>query len=698
MKTEKDCEINKNRPDLKTKKERVSKSPSSSSKNNSNKKIVEIISKEKNFKPPNLIPTKFENKPQSSQSRNSNNSENKSNNNSQNLNNEIETLKENEKEINLSDNEILKNDIPLKPKKPQNSYGINYLEHKYNELKNDIQPEIMNGINEGIDKVLNEIKLNIENNELEINSDKKRINEIILDKTTIKLLTGDIEGTIKLKNLKDLTGRKQDLEKKIEKLEEEIKSIEVNSKNNTLLINPQTQVDENIKKAQIKEIKENKEILLQKLNSINEQVEKLMIDEEQISQMKKLNIKQFLDNFDKDKEIIEQRAKKYEEEKKLRDQKIISSLLKANEKKEKEMDNMKKEEEEKRKKILEQIRLKELEIIQKRSKENSEKIQFIREHVNDKPANENEYLFKVLENQYKEREENEIKKEIMKHKERIKENLMTKEEINQFQKKQKENEIKRLAEVEEERKKLHEQWKKTKENLPKFESSIMQKVKKEEEQIKEQKELEEFKKKTKLKEVKNYSEAVTKLFLPKIDENVKKEREERIKNLTSKNNIQKHHTKKNQRILLVKPDPNKPKKYNWELKLTPTIEEKQINDNNKKNRTRSKSAHKHKPLDKAPDYLTEMRLQKNDERNSNSSQSQYRGKKWDKMINNNKNSLMENVENIKMKAEILEKKAKMNEKLLQTKGEVNFEMQENVSNLLIDAIKAKLTILENINK
>ena len=698
MKTEKDCEINKNRPDLKTKKERVSKSPSTSSKNNSNKKITEIISKEKNFIPPNLIPTKFENKPQSSQSRNSNNSENKSNNNSQNLNNEIETLKENEKEINLSDNEILKNDIPLKPKKPQNSYGINYLEHKYNELKNDIQPEIMNGINEGIDKILNEIKLNIENNELEINSDKKKINEIILDKTTIKLLSGDIEGTIKLKNLKDLTGRKQDLEKKIEKLEEEIKAIEVNSKNNTLLLNPQTQVDENIKKAQIKEIKENKEILLQKLNSINEQVEKLMIDEEQISQMKKLNIKQFLDNFDKDKEIIEQRAKKYEEEKKLRDQKIISSLLKANEKKEKEMDNMKKEEEEKRKKILEQIRLKELEIIQKRSKENSEKIQFIREHVNDKPANENEYLFKVLENQYKEREENEIKKEIMKHKERIKENFVSKEEINEFQKKQKENELKRLAEVEEERKKLHEQWKKTKENLPKFESSIMQKVKKEEEQIKEQKELEEFKKKTKLKEVKNYSEAVTKLFLPKIDENVKKEREERIKNLTSKNNIQKHHTKKNQRILLVKPDPNKPKKYNWELKLTPTIEEKQINDNNKKNRTRSKSAHKHKPLEKAPDYLTEMRLQKNDERNSNSSQSQYRGKKWDKMINNNKNSLMENVENIKMKAEILEKKAKMNEKLLQTKGEVNFEMQENVSNLLIDAIKAKLTILENINK
>ena len=52
----------------------------------------------------------------------------------------------------------------------------------------------------------------------------------------------------------------------------------------------------------------------------------------------------------------------------------------------------------------------------------------------------------------------------------------------------------------------------------------------------------------------------------------------------------------------------------------------------------------------------------------------------------------------KIKAEQLENKAKMNEKLLQAKGEVNVEMQENVSNLLIDAIKAKLTILENINK
>ena len=684
MKSNTNIESNKNRPDLKTKKEKMNKAPIPLSKNSSNKKIT--LSKDKNFKLPNITATKLEKKPQSAQLRNLKKIKKESNNN-------LITEK-----IILSENEIIKNDIPLKPKKPNKTFGNNYLENKYNLIKDDIQPEIINGINEGIDSILEEIKLCLENNELEINPEQKLINDIQLPN---KLLS-DIEESIKIQKIKDLTERKQDLKKKIDKIDEEIKTIEYNSRENSFYGNPSSQiVDENIRKAQMKEFKETKEILLQKLTGINEQVQKLMINEEEISKMKKVNIKQFLDNFEKDKEIIEQRAKKYEEEKKLREQKMNSSIIKANEKKEKEINIKKKKEEEEKKKSLEQIRLKELERIQKRTKENLEKIQFIKEHVNDKPANENVYLFKVLETQFKEKEENEIKNEIMKHKERIKENFITIEEINEFQKKQKENEIKRLAEVEEERKKLHEQWKKTKQNLPKFESSIMQKVKMEEEQLKEQKEMEEFKRKIKLKEIKNYSDAVTKLFLPKINENIKKEREDRIKHLLVKNNIQKHHTKKNQRILLVKPDPNKPKKYKWDLKLNSIEEKKEINEIKKinNNKSRSKSANKHKPLEKAPDYLTEMRLQKgNNDRNINSSLSHYRGKQWEKMINDNKNTLIENVEKIKIKAEQIENKAKMNEILLNTKGEINIEMQENVSNMLIDAIKAKLTILENINK
>ncbi len=61
---------------------------------------------------------------------------------------------------------------------------------------------------------------------------------------------------------------------------------------------------------------------------------------------------------------------------------------------------------------------------------------------------------------------------------------------------------------------------------------------------------------------------------------------------------------------------------------------------------------------------------------------------------------MENVEQIKIKANMLEEQAKMKEKFLQLNGgaEKNPELGENVSNMLIDALKAKLTILESISK
>ena len=57
------------------------------------------------------------------------------------------------------------------------------------------------------------------------------------------------------------------------------------------------------------------------------------------------------------------------------------------------------------------------------------------------------------------------------------------------EKKQKELELKRLAEIEEEKKKLKEQWKQTKDILPKFESSAMQLIRQEEKKNKEKKEL-----------------------------------------------------------------------------------------------------------------------------------------------------------------------------------------------------------------
>jgi hypothetical protein len=69
------------------------------------------------------------------------------------------------------------------------------------------------------------------------------------------------------------------------------------------------------------------------------------------------------------------------------------------------------------------------------------------------------------------------------------------------------------------------------------------------------------------------------------------------------------------------------------------------------------------------------------------------------MINNNKFSLYENVENIKLKAKLLDDQCKKKEQLLKLNGgtEKNPEIGSDLSNMLLDAIKAKLTILENIS-
>ena len=615
----------------------------------------------------------------------------------------------------LPESEVIEPDEPLpeEGKLPNPNFCKYYVSNLLNPIKAEIEPSILSGVEIGLNKILLNIQDDLEENKYEINPETKSVNEIKNLNNNASMIpkypAANYEASIKLQKIKELSQRKKRIEKQINQIDENIRLIDEEKTTNFVgsascgyIDFPTSVVDENIKKAQIKENKQTKELLLAKLNGINEQVQKLMENEEELANMKKLNVKEFLENFEKNKEKAEELAKKYDEEQKIREQKIMNSVRKSSDRRQKEYEQQVLEEEERKKKELEKTRLKELERIRGRTKENLDKLNYIRQHVNDKPANVNEYLFKALENKYKEKANNEIKVEILKHKEKIKENSVSLEEIFDFEKKQKELELKRLAEIEEEKKKLKDQWKQTKDILPKFESSAMQIIKQEEKKNKEKKELEEFKKKLKQQEIKNYGEVVNKLFLPKINQSMKKEREDRIKNLDTKNNIQ-HITKKknNGRILLKKPDPNKPSKFSWKLKLE-TEEPDKLSLNNKKvnlnKNKRARSAQKREPLEKLPDYLTEMRM-KNSDKISNNSQTKFRTNDWEKMLKNNKGNLLENVEKVKKKVEELENKAKMNEKLLQNKdGGIDIDLQQKVSGYLLDAIKAKLSIIENINQ
>ena len=604
----------------------------------------------------------------------------------------------------LPETEIISPEIPLdEDKKPNLNFSKNLLGNMYDKQKSETNIGIIDGVEIGLNSVMDDIHEDIQENKIQINDKKQKLNEQSKNNISINKNKGDYETLMKIQKINELNQRKKNIEKQINKVEENIKIIKdekIFNQSNKLNI-PYMVIDQNIKKDKMKENRQIKELLLSRLKGIDEQVNKLMENEKEIKTNKRINIKEFLENFEKDKLKFEEKARKYSAEKKQREQRMINSLLKE-EKKEKEDDEIKNKELETKKKELEKIRMIELEKLRERKRVKKEKIDHIREHVNDKAENENKYLFRILEKKYNEKVEQELKKVIMKKREKMKEGRITLVDIVEFDKKQKEIELKRIVEIEEEKKKLKEQWKQTKENLPKFESSLTQKLKEEENQKKEKFELEQYKKQSKIKEIKNYSQTVQKLFLPKINENIKKERENRIKSLKTKDNIKKIQRKKNSgRILLVKPDPNKPKKYSWKLKLEP--DKRQENNSSilyskiENSNLRSKSADKkHKPLKKLPDYLTEMRLEKDKERNNNVSQRKHKEYNWDKMLKNG--NLVENLEKIRQKAEVLENQAKMNEKLLNTNGNDDIELQQKVSDCLIDAINAKLSILDSIGK
>ncbi len=77
-----------------------------------------------------------------------------------------------------------------------------------------------------------------------------------------------------------------------------------------------------------------------------------------------------------------------------------------------------------------------------------------------------------------------------------------------------------------------------------------------------------------------------------------------------------------------------------------------------------------------------------------------RAKKWSKKLNSEKSSFIDNVEKLRLKAQQMDEQAKRKEKLINLNGgsTKNPLESQQVSNLIIDSLKAKLAILENVSK
>ena len=179
-----------------------------------------------------------------------------------------------------------------------------------------------------------------------------------------------------------------------------------------------------------------------------------------------------------------------------------------------------------------------------------------------------------------------------------------------------------------------------------------------------------------------------------------------------------HHKRKG-RVLLKKVDPNKPNKYDWLKQLNksaendPNIEDKLIKK--PKNYMLSMSLERNK-RNKLPNIKFDYLRKKNNEKeqkenidvlynsedkdlNEEENYIKASAKKWDKLINeSNDENLIENINNAKDKIQKLEYEALQNEKLMKSSDDINqsVELNKRVSNLIIDSIQAKITLLQKM--
>lgn len=544
---------------------------------------------------------------------------------------------------------------------------------------------------------LNEITSQLENLNATFNQNKSSFinqNSFSLDKKKQNLIQKLTKNKSKLTlDLEQLNQNEQIL------AEEGYLNLSSAKNNNTSLV----EIDKNIRKEKIKEIKKSKEIIQQKITEINTQINNLLEQNKKENNNKTEIIRNFLENFEHDKMMAEIQSKKFKEQKRKRNDRYLSEMREEYEKRIKSYESMEKEKNERKKMKLKIFHDQEKMAIAKRKeavkKEAEKTLQFVN---NISPKKKYYSLSEKNEKDFKEKQEELINQEKMKRKQKMK--PITAEELNQFEKQVKNNENLTMIELEQKQIKMKELWKERKDLLPKYRSPFLERIETENKEKSESLEHKKIDIKLNIKLKNKISNEIKQKFVPKINPKLQKELQERIKVLTSPPKVSKSSYNRRNRIILKKIDENKiSSKFKWKLKLKNDEQDYYGNSNTVRTVTKgtpNKSIsiiNKRTPLDKPIDYLREERQRRTLlSKDSNHSKE----KNWDKLINSNSGSLVENIENVKLQAEMLQKEAEQKKKLMNIKGGSGKvpELGEEISNLYINSIEAKLKILNAINK
>jgi hypothetical protein len=574
-----------------------------------------------------------------------------------------------------------------------------------------------------IKKELNDqIKTMVEEDNVLITEVPRDLNRYIKKNSetkNMKNMSVDFSSKLKYKQLKVLKDEENILKNNLKQVEQNEKLLKdegfINLNSSTKGYAQDSMFDKAIKEQQLKEVQQKKNKIVDKIKDIELKIMNIISDDHQLSNKEKRKV--FLDNFERDKEIAEIRAKKYLKESKEREFRMKNDINQLMEKRQKEIEEKDKKDQKKKEEIIKKFKEKEKAIELKHSKQNieiMEKYKQFRDKNLEKKGKDYRYS-KIYEKFLKNEEK--VYKEASEKRHKLFDSAKI-SEIKEFTKKIDEKKEKDEQEREQKKMEIKEKWKKNKDNLPKcnfipsnedefISLSENEKIKKKEEN------------KVRNIEKKNYGEMIREKHAPEIDENLKNQREKIIFSLEEPKKCQVKYTmnkQKKKRVLLKKRDNSKPSKFKWELKIEDSsidkLEEMNKNLIKKPKKVNLSPISRTKSLipEKRPDYLREI-INKRKEKNRSMSSSEIRNegeeelnanknkKKWEEAINNNKGNLIQNIYSIKEKANNLEKKAEMNEKLLHLNGgiENNPELGKKVSSLLIDSIEAKLSILKKVN-
>ena len=623
-----------------------------------------------------------------------------------------------EENTNINDKEEIESNLNKIKEEKNYSQPKKFLKEKISKIK--ISRNALNGINEGIDKQMKNIESEIMEEKILMTEIPKKNNiERILSYSVHKipkLKLSNFDQKNKYKTLKDLKEEKDELKNKLRKIITNEKLFE-KEENNEVRIggspNNLSTVDKNIYDSKKRIIKRKKDEIINKIDKIDDNIKEIILSE--IKSSRKERIKNYIDNFDKDKETIESRVKKYFKETKERNKRIKNDLNKKLEKMKKEIDDKNRIEKLKKEEIFKKFKEQEKLIINKRTKRNNEKVNEYKSYLKKIPKeNIMKYLFEKKEEEFKKEEQNLIDKENIKRKERMRIDF---NEINEFEKNVMSYREKFETENSERKKKLLYEWRERKNALPitiNYSHKDFQ-----EEQKKEivQKEL----KKQKYIELKqkrfSFGYNIKNNLQPEINEKLKKQRMKLIKSienpklslkeklLTERKKKEEEEPSENKILKKIKLKVNYSvnKVNNNNSNSSPYLN---INNNNGKKKLLSPVIRVVYPIhpvaDKKIDYLTKLRIEKekrkiisNEKKEENSNNI-----KWIKALNNNEGNIVENINMIKEQTRVLDDEVKMKEQILKLNGGMknNPEFGQKISNLIINSIEAKLSILNKYNE